>query len=273
MTLLRDNWVGTLFDAELNLDSCDRYNNAELTIFLRVHLRQRNPAGGAATGTANDYGRATGTPRRIVRWDDSAWRRWTANYQRTGERFWTGKFWLMTPRNYADLDYEDRGLTYRPNIWCRMRLSVLDSPANAHTTIDVVRLDPRETFFGSHARLYDSRDLSPTNKGASMRQRAHVHEIGHLLGLGHSAQHRQACQSTGDTNSPICYGTNAHETDEVMGGGMNLEQWNAEPWMKAMQGITGQPQHSWAPMMRRHYPRSSEDVAANRFPTARPNRG
>jgi hypothetical protein len=140
-------------------------------------------------------------------------------------------------------------------------------------TIDVVRLDPSVSFFGSHSRLYDSRDLDPTPKGATMRQRAHVHEVGHLLGLGHSAQHRQQCLVTGDTNSPICYGTTGQEIDEVMGGGMNLLQWHSDPWRTAIGAITRTSQHEWAPMMMRHYPRNPDEIRLRSYPTVRPNRG
>ncbi len=44
------------WDSELNPIPCDRYNNAELTIFLRGFLQQANPAGGAAQGTAREWG-------------------------------------------------------------------------------------------------------------------------------------------------------------------------------------------------------------------------
>jgi hypothetical protein len=44
------------WDNELNPLPCDRYNNTELTIFLRVFLQQVNPAGGAAAGTAREWG-------------------------------------------------------------------------------------------------------------------------------------------------------------------------------------------------------------------------
>ena len=38
------------FDAQLNTDCCDSFNNAELTLTLRMGFRQINHAGGAASG-------------------------------------------------------------------------------------------------------------------------------------------------------------------------------------------------------------------------------
>jgi hypothetical protein len=44
------------FDAELNTDCCDPYNNAELTLTFRMGFRQINPAGGADNGKYHSYG-------------------------------------------------------------------------------------------------------------------------------------------------------------------------------------------------------------------------
>jgi hypothetical protein len=53
-----------------------------------------------------------------------------------------------------------------------------------------VRLHSSENWFGSHSRLYDNRDTDSVEKGKDsagkpIMPRAHVHEIGHLLGFGH----------------------------------------------------------------------------------------
>ena len=82
------------WDSELNSLPCDRYNNAELTIFLRVFLRQVNPAGGAAEGTAREWGTdpagtgsGHGPARNIVRWTPNLWAQWTQRYQREVQSF------------------------------------------------------------------------------------------------------------------------------------------------------------------------------------------
>src|SRR5688500_16329596 len=44
---MKKKMIFSKFDAELNTDCCDPYNNAELTLTLRMGFRQVNPAGGA----------------------------------------------------------------------------------------------------------------------------------------------------------------------------------------------------------------------------------
>ena len=56
--------------------------------------------------------------------------------------------------------------------------------------IEVVKLHHSETWFESYSGLYDSLDSNLVQKGTDSKgnaimQRAHVHEIGHLLGLPH----------------------------------------------------------------------------------------
>jgi hypothetical protein len=48
------------FDVILDAGVCDARNNADLTLRLKLGFRQINPA----SGTYNDYGSASGTPRK-----------------------------------------------------------------------------------------------------------------------------------------------------------------------------------------------------------------
>ena len=54
------------FDAELDETICDEYNNADLTLSLKLGFRQINPSGGAARGTYHDYGNPAKTARNII---------------------------------------------------------------------------------------------------------------------------------------------------------------------------------------------------------------
>ncbi len=268
------------FNIGLDTDVCDPYNNAELTISLRVGFRQVNPAGDAAQGTYNDYGSATGTARKIVRWTPGAWAHWKMNFVNSAQSFWHGKFWLVN--NFPIYEYEYLGKRYRPNIWCRFRLIGEDAGRGPDNhVIDVVRLDPSESWFGSHSTLYDSLDTRSVEKdtdsqGRPIMQRAHVHEIGHLLGLRHVDVGTAQCPLNSDTNAAACYGASDYDKNSVMGEGMQLRIKQANPWRKAIMELSGKGDANtagdWQAKLVRHYPRLPDEVAANLEITGRPHR-
>jgi hypothetical protein len=294
------------FDAALNTIVCDRYNNADLTLTLKLGFKQVNPTGGAARGTYHDYGRATAPARNIIRWTVGSWEKWKTDFVRSAQRYWRGKFWLIN--NFPVLEFTDNGVKYRPNIYCRFKLIGANATAGSvhHHVIEVVRLAANEPWFGSHSTLYDSRDTASTHKdndssGTKVMQRAHVHEVGHLLGLGHSAEGSAACPVTSDTNAAACYGTSDYDMHSVMGSGMVLRPAHAYPWRMAIAGITGKgtirkpsenrslatalnsaigvgltaadvASKDWEPKMRRHYPRNEAEVLANAAITGKPTR-
>jgi hypothetical protein len=226
------------FDATLNTDTCDSRNNAELTLKLKIGFRQVNPSGGAASGTYNDYGSATGTPRKIIKWTAGEWLGWKLNFVRSAQSFWHGKFWLANNLGY--FGYLSGTQIYLPNVWCRFELVGNDAAVGTHhQVIDVVRLDRTETWFGSHSTLYDSLDTRSVQKGTDsagkpIMQRAHVHEVGHLLGLGHVDEGKANCPVSGDTNASSCYGIADVDKNSVMGQGMQLRLEHAAPWMTAI---------------------------------------
>lgn len=268
------------WDALLDTDVCDPYNNAELTITLKMGFKQINPAGGAAKGTYNDYGKATEPSRKTVKWTPASWTSWKSNFVNSAQKYWHGKFWLVN--NFPVLEFKHKGVEYRPNVWCRFKLVSGDTfPGTYHHTIEVVRLDPTETWFGSHSKLYDSLDTSLVRKGTNAKgkkimQRAHVHEVGHLLGLGHVDIGKKHCPSTGDTNLPACYGAKDVDKYSVMGQGMQLRDKHANPWRRAMKQATSKGAVAavadWAPKTRRHYPRTLAEVTAKKSVTTRPKR-
>lgn len=286
------------YDAELDTDVCDANNNMNLTLTLRLGFRQINPAGGAAEGTYHDYGDPADPTRRIVKWTDGTWTAWKQNFTRTAQRFWNGKFWLVNPsRLFA---FEDGGQTYIPNVYCKMRIIAQEATAtNNHHSIDVVRLHSSENWFGSHSTLYDSLDTQSTRKGwnddgTPIMQRAHVHEVGHLLGLGHVDEGEAHCPTSGNTNAPDCYGLTDHDQNSVMGQGMQLRAEHGAPWQKAMRRFafneaTGSSRTAaalsqatlaallgmgpvdgtryWDIKTRRHYPRTPAEVTAGTLRT------
>jgi len=289
------------FDAELNTDTCDPYNNAELTLTLKMGFRQVNPAGGAAEGTYHDYGDATAPTRKIIKWTDNSWRDWKDSFIRSAASFWNGKFWLIN--DAGAFPFTRGATTYYPNVWCRFKLVGNDaSVAGNHHTIDVVRLAARESWFGSHSTLYDSKDTNLTRKntdsaGRPVMQRAHVHEVGHLLGLDHVDVGKPHCPASGDTNASACYGIADADMSSVMGSGMQLREEHAYPWREALRNFAVAdllasalnplsffvsldtlkiPVVSlisvWPAKMKRHYPRTAAEVQSGAMITARPSR-
>lgn len=142
----------------------------------------------------------------------------------------------------------------------------------------MVRLHKSETWFGSHSRLYDSLDINLVQKGRDSKgnpimQQAHVHEVSHLLGLGHVDIGKPHCPSTGNTNASACYGIKDADKYSVMGQGMQLRIKHANPWREAVTKITGKGSVSntgdWTAKTNRHYPRTLAEVAANKDITTR----
>lgn len=132
-------------------------------------------------------------------------------------------------------------------------------------------------------------------------QKAHVHEIGHLLGLGHSAEGTAACPTTGNTNATACYGSSDIEMTSVMGSGMKLYAKHAYPWRLAIADMTGKGtvykpsktrstaatintllgtalagtdlmSKDWQAKLIRHYPRTEAEVNRNTSITTRVKR-
>ncbi|XAL99762.1 hypothetical protein OT109_19550 [Phycisphaeraceae bacterium D3-23] len=266
------------FDAELNTNVCDRYNNADLTITLKIQLKPVDPDGGKARGEHHDYGDATEPKRKTIKWTNASWVAWKSRFIRSAQRYWHGKFWLAN--NFNCLTYEDRGTEYRPNLYCRFRLLEADSVASAHETIEVVRLHRSEKWMGSHSTLFNSLDIEnyaalSDSKGNKIYQRAHVHEVGHLLGLGHVDEGKAHCPAS-NTNASACYGVADEDMYSVMGSGMQLRTEFANPWRRAAVRLTRKgsagTMSDWKASMKRIYPRNHWEILSNAKITRRPSR-
>jgi hypothetical protein len=275
--MLKEKKVSTKWDAELDRSMCDRYNNAELTLVLKLHIQKIDPSGGTVTHPDHD-----GTPRKIVAWG-GYWNTWTRKFKTDCEKFWGNKLWLKSPTLYHMHDFTDKGTVYQPNVWCRFKIDLVSSAAGAHKSIKAVRLDPSEPFFRSNAGLYDHRDIKPVPQSHGGTKMTHVHEVGHAIGLPHVGQGDRltlgglVCAvhewTGGSTNDSQCYGITEHEQRDAMGSGNELREWHAKPWQEAMALFTGFAAGFWTPSKQRHYPRTLVEVLTGKWHTAKPVRG
>lgn len=274
------------FDVSLDTSLCSERSNAVLTLTLRLGFKQINPPAGEMQGTYHDYGDANEPARMITRWNTSEWAAWKKDFVASAQDYWDGKFWLLNnfPLPGPDglgLNYTIRGERYVANIDCRMRLVAgEDGKGGNHHEIEVVHLHPSSRWFGSNAVLYDSNDTRENkkgvdSKGADILQKAHVHEVGHLLGLDHVDVDKAACKNEKNNNASVCYGVKDEDMYSVMGKGMHLRPEHAVPWRKAMVLMTGfgsvQVSTDWQPKLMRIYPRTLKAFGDHRARTARMN--
>lgn len=209
---------------------------------MRIGFRQINPTGGKPAGTYNDGGDPTGAPVKIVAWDAVSWTAWKHNAALSARRFWNERFWLLN--NLGTCPFKTPANTFIPNFTCGFELIANDASVGFnHHVVDVVRLDPSEAIFNSHATLMDSLDASSVvngtdSAGKAITQVPIAHEIGHLIAFGHVDIGKPHCPATSDTNAAVCYGVSDYDMNSVMGRGMQLRSIHAMPWIISLDIIT-----------------------------------
>lgn len=230
------------FQAELVTFPGQPHLNAILTLTLKLGFTQINPDDDKKNGTYHDYGRAAKPTRKIIKWKPEVWETWKTTFTTSAQEFWTNKFWLAN--TFCQYGVIKDGQTYYPNIQCRLKIiASAGAGASVHHSISVVKLHKSESWFGSHSTLYDSLDTKSVQKGTDsagkkIMQKAHVHEVGHLLGMPHVDVGKGHCLTTSNTNASACYGVADVDKKSVMGQGMQLRAKQANPWRQAMIGLT-----------------------------------
>jgi hypothetical protein len=174
-------------------------------------------------------------------WDFNSQIEFNRRFRRC-EEFWNYKFLLITPLDYAELDYTSMagpGWVCRPNVICLFRLYPGGSPT--HLSIKAVRpeLSGWDKFWGKEFRsnnsLYDDEDNSQTLQ----------HELGHALDQLHikALLGDQKCLVA--INADDCYSEPDGIAPNIMGRGTGLLPVNAKPWLELIAVHTGVPEFRW----------------------------
>ena len=254
--LTQYQWFSPDFDAEIDTTVCNATTNCNLTLHMLVWLGRYNP--GPKGGVVKDSNKVR---RKVVQWKNSEWEMWKRKFQRQAQKFWNGRFWLLTPDHYRDFDWPKGAPTHRPNVFCRFRLRITPHASKAHHAIGCLRLHPEAGPFRSDAGTITHRDLKAEDYrgfGGGKKFKTNLHEVGHLLGLDHSAAHRRACKANPDTL--VCYGKTKSEKLEVMGMGRRVEAYHAQPWRVAIAHLTGTADTEWGMSTKRVFPRKLKGV-------------
>jgi hypothetical protein len=271
--------TGTDFDSELRTTMVNSQVNAELTIVLRVFLQKVDTkTAGLLYPEFHDSSDPNPAKKFDIRdWDAKGkhstgyrgeYADFTNRYQREGQGFWTGKYWLQTPDDFADLDWpaSPGPATHRPNVYCKFRLELVNSAAGKpHKTIQLIRLDRvhgQSTTFRSDDSHYDNFDLQTADynnivdnngKKHNFHQKSFVHEIGHALGLAHIGVLLNNAAAVAAPNSPAAYGfgtLSKNDAANVMGYGMTLTAIDAQPWVNRIEAHTGAAKAKWKLFMK-----------------------
>lgn len=234
--------AGGKWDATLDEYVRNKTTNADLTIFIRVSFVKVDPPAGKRTA---QYPDANADLRTIQPWATREFERFSSHAIDGAQRYWNGVFWLKTPANYSDLNWPDDKPTHRCNLYCRFKLQA-SSPQEAHYRIPVVRVQDGQPYFRAHSLLYTQRVIRgiPMIPGVNSKTFwTHLHEVGHLLGLGHVGHGAKHAVPT--DGSDAAYGVTLQEMRDVMGRGWVRHLWHAQPWQQAAESFTGVAAKDW----------------------------
>jgi hypothetical protein len=211
-------------------------SNFELTLLLRIFLKQVNPAAGKSTFQAEDY---NGNLWPALRWNSASWLHFKKEYVQQVYATWHDAFTLIPPLSCDVFVFPQDRTGTRRNVRCRLGIKLLDDEHHAHAVINIVRLATgTKTYFRSSSDSYGWAEgqkpvrMHDAKEGVSWEKHTFAHEVGHLLGLQHPNEYSEECASS--PGSHACYGSNLAQYMDVMGAGGELSLEDAKPWLDRM---------------------------------------
>jgi hypothetical protein len=246
-----DRYHANIFDSVIDYkDLTLGIHDYVLTLKLNVFLNEMKPPAGKTTFTAYDSGDGSATAQQ---WNANEWEHFRKEFKRQSYAAWNYAFVLIPPASYNGF-VDPSGV--RRNVQCFLQINLRDRPGIGTHTVDCYSLTETGGMLRANSGLLTNKDVAPTTrtrdhlepmrlekkdgkmrwsggnpdgKSFAFKQSTIAHEVGHLLGLGHIADHTAACKHSGP-NSSRCYGLFLKESMNIMGGGDALSIKNSTPW-------------------------------------------